>query len=100
MQSNVMSTRSAVSELARYMPIAREFSGCPEGVIIPNAIEEEGTIAVVYDSRDVPPEITITVTEERIQTVLADGVAVAIVACSDGPYLKADDILLIERVVR
>ena len=81
------------------MPVAREFSGCPEGAIIQDCVEIEDRIAVVYDSRERPPEITIKCSEKQVQTVMANGVAVAIVACAEGPRLTVDDILLVERVV-
>lgn len=87
------------SDLARHMPLAKEFSGCPEGAIIPDGVDVEDRIAVVYDSRDTPPEITIHCSGRQVQTVMANGVAVAIVACSEGPLLTVDDILLVERVV-
>ena len=57
----------------------------------------EGRIAVVYDHGDPPPEITILRTAGNVQTVLANGVAVAIVACADGPDLAAEDVMLVER---
>lgn len=85
--------------LARHIPIAKEFNGGPEGAIIPDAIEEEDRIAVIYDSRDAPPVITIKATAGQVQIVMANDVAVAIVACADGPRLTVDDILLVERVV-
>ena len=85
--------------LARHIPMAKEFSGSPEGVIIRDGLEDEDRIAVIYDSRDTPPEITIAATAGQVQIVMANGVAVAIVACADGPRLTVDDILLVERVV-
>ena len=93
------STERAGEGLARHMPVARNAGMGPEGALIPDAVEEEDRIAVVYDSRCAPPEITVTETAGRIQTVLADGVAVAIVACAGGPRLTAKDILLVERFV-
>lgn len=85
--------------LARHMPVSKEFSACPEGAIVPDGRKEEDRIAVIYDSRETPPEITIHCSERQVQTVMANGVAVAIVACADGPLLTVDDILLVERVV-
>ena len=86
--------------LARHMPLSLAWSTGPEGALIPADVEDEDMIAVVYNSGDTPPEITIAETAERVQTVLANGVAVAIVACAEGPRLTVDDILLVERYVR
>ena len=86
--------------LARHMPLSMGGGTSPEGALIPDAVEDEDKIAVVYNSGDTPPEITITETAERVQCVLANGVAVAIVACAEGPRLTVDDILLVERYIR
>ena len=60
---------------------------------------DEDRIAVVYDSGETPPEITITETAGSIQTICANGIAVAIIACAVGPRLTVDDILLVERYI-
>lgn len=98
-QSNANNIQASRGGLARHIPMSKEFSGRPEGVIIPDAIDDEDLIAVIYDSRDAPPEITISATAGHVQIVMANGVAVAIVACADGPRLRVDDILLVERIV-
>ena len=71
----------------------------PEGVVIAENEADEGQIAVIYNRGDAPPEITVTETAGKVQTVLANGVAVAIVARAEGPRLTRDDVLLIERFV-
>jgi hypothetical protein len=83
--------------LARQMPMGLAAVSGPQGALVSD--EENGgkRIAVVYDHGDPPPEITISQTAGNIQTVLANGVAVAIVACADGPDLSADDVILVER---
>ena len=85
--------------LARRMPVANTPISGPEGAIIPDVAEDEDKIAVVYDKGERPPTITITDVAGGVQTVHADGVAVAIVACADGPRLTVDDVLLVERFV-
>jgi len=54
-------------------------------------------ITVVYEHGDPPPKITVEQTARKIQTVLADGVAVAVVASADGAQVSIDDVVLIER---
>jgi hypothetical protein len=83
--------------LARQMPMGLDAAGSPQGALISSEAEGEERIAVVYDHGDTPPEITITQTAGNIQTVLADGVAIAIVACATGPRLSVDDVMLVER---
>lgn len=58
---------------------------------------ECGQIAVYYNHADRPPEITISRAAWPVQTVLADGVAVAIVAGAHEPDLRKEDVLLIAR---
>ncbi|WP_300055611.1 hypothetical protein [uncultured Roseobacter sp.] len=84
---------------AARLPVARMSCRGPEGALIPDACAEDDTIAVVYDHGAAPPKITITAVSEGIQTVHADGVAVAIVACAGGPKLTEHDVLLVERFV-
>lgn len=85
--------------LARHMPMIRDWESGPQGALIPDETDQEDRIAVVYDRGDTPPEITISMTSNNVQTVRANGVAVAVVACCDGPQLTKDDILLVERFV-
>lgn len=86
--------------LARHMPVVQ--AGCrgPEGAILPDAAKDADRIAVVYDKGDLPPEITITNIAGTVQTVHANGVAVAVVACAEGPRLTAENVVLVERFVR
>lgn len=99
MQNSRHSTTAARGGLARHMPLTSSWSNGPEGALIQDEQADEDRIAVVYDSGETPPEITITETAGSIQTICANGVAVAIIACADGPRLTVDDILLVERYV-
>ncbi len=71
----------------------------PDGALISGDPADEGRITVVYNHGDAPPEITISDTGGYAQTVLANGVAVAVVARADGTRLDASDVLLVERFV-
>ena len=82
---------------ARQMPMGLDASGCPQGALISTQADEEERIAVVYDHGETPPEITIKQTEGNIQTILANGIAIAIVACAAGPQLSVKDVVLLER---
>jgi hypothetical protein len=92
-------TTGSGNGLARGMPFLQGALHRPEGALVAGEAEEDGRIAVVYNHGDTPPEITIAETAGRVQTVMADGVAVAIVARADGPGLTTDDVLLVERFV-
>ncbi|MBW4707995.1 hypothetical protein KX928_09365 [Roseobacter sp. YSTF-M11] len=81
------------------MPLPADWSTGPEGALIPDDGTAEDKIAVVYDKGEAPPTITITDVSGSVQTVHANGIAVAIVACADGPRLTVDDVLLVERFV-
>lgn len=54
-------------------------------------------IAVVYNKIDGPPKITVREVAGSVHQVMADGVAVAVIARSDGPQPRAADVLLVER---
>ncbi|MEH6673190.1 MULTISPECIES: hypothetical protein [unclassified Sulfitobacter] len=56
-------------------------------------------IAVVYDKGQMPPRITVKQVSGSVHTVLADGIAVAVVASASRPTLNPDDVLLVERSV-
>ena len=56
-------------------------------------------IAVVYDKGQTPPRITVKQVSGSVHTVLADGIAVAVVASASRPTLNPDDVLLVERSV-
>ena len=74
-------------------------SDSPEGALLAGEEDSDGKIAVVYNHGDTPPEITIYQTGGHVQTVMANGVAVAVVARADGPRLTSKDVLLVERYV-
>lgn len=72
---------------------------CPQGILVPDAITNRDKVAVVYDKGNPPPEITIKMISGSVTSVLADGVAVAVVARAAGPALSAEDVLLVERTL-
>jgi hypothetical protein len=69
----------------------------PTGALVPDSRGEADHIAVVYDEGDAPPEITIKQVSGTVHTVLANGVAVAIVARTTGKAPRVSDVLLVER---
>ena len=71
----------------------------PWGVLVPNRQTKRDQVAVVYDRGSPPPEITIQSIAGNVQSVIADGVAVAVVAQAAGPALSPEDILLVERYI-
>lgn len=71
----------------------------PEGVFVPTSGDHSCKVAVIYARGRTPPKITILSETKGIQTVCADGVAVAVVASSEGPDLSPDDVMLVERYV-
>lgn len=71
----------------------------PEGALISGDTAEDGRIAVIYNQGETPPVITIAGSAQTVQTILANGVAVAVVANVDGPRLTANDVMLVERFV-
>lgn len=79
------------------LPLADSEAPLPQGALVPDVLQNEDQIAVVYDKGQHPPEITINRVSRSVQTVLADGVAVAVVARAMGPALLAEDVLLVER---
>jgi len=81
------------------MPVSAHRAQAPEGAILPDADEETDQIAVVYSRGENPPVVTISRISEKLQMVLADGIAVAIVASHDGNRLTPQDVLLVERFV-
>lgn len=88
-----------IDGMAQHMPISQQnVDGC-EGALIAAAGCDDGKIAVVYNHGENPPKITVSDGTGRIQTVFADGVAVAVVAQSWGPGITANDVLLVERFV-
>ncbi|MEP1766494.1 MAG: hypothetical protein ABJJ53_07610 [Sulfitobacter sp.] len=81
------------------MPRQAEGEKGPKGAIVPNIEGDDDHIAVVYDKGETPPEITIKQVSGSVHTVLANGVAVAVVARTTGSAPSPSDILLVERSV-
>lgn len=71
----------------------------PQGALVPDTLHNCDQIAVVYDKGQVPPKITIAQVSGSVHTVMADGVAVAVVARASGPAPSVDDVILVERSV-
>ncbi|MEX3315183.1 hypothetical protein [Sulfitobacter sp. PS-8MA] len=69
----------------------------PHGALVPDTRHDCDQIAVVYDKGQSPPEITIRRVSGSVHTVLADGIAVAVVARANGPAPSVQDVLLVER---
>lgn len=71
----------------------------PEGAVIGagHGGTVQSQIAVYYDHAAKPPKITISRNAGSVQTVLADGVAVAVVAGANEPELRKEDVVLIAR---
>lgn len=82
---------------ARRRPTATPEDRSPLGAIVPDGQRDDDQIAVVYDKGQKPPEITIRTTGGSVHTVLADGVAVAVVARAGGRAPRSDEVLLVER---
>ena len=78
------------------MPAAPEIAPAPHGALVPDTLHDCDQIAVVYDKGH-RPEITITQVSGTVPAVLADGVAVAVVARASGPAPLPKDVLLVER---
>lgn len=85
--------------LAARLPAFPARSETPQAAVMGGNTPEEGRIAVIYNRGERPPEITVTQQAAQVQTVHANGVAVAIVAKAEGAEITARDILLVERVV-
>lgn len=71
----------------------------PQGVLVPDTASKHDNVAVVYNKGDTPPEITVKAISGDVQTVLADGIAVAVVARASGPVISPEDVLLVERCI-
>lgn len=72
---------------------------CPQGSLVPDTLQNCDQIAVVYNKGQTPPHITVMQVSGSVHTVLADGIAVAVVASASRPTLNPDEVLLIERSV-
>lgn len=82
---------------ASLLPIGAATQPGPQGALVPDGQRDVDQIAVVYDKGQTPPEITIRTVSGSVHTVLADGVAVAVVGCASGPAPNKEDVLLVER---
>ena len=71
----------------------------PQGSFVHDIEQKCDQIAVVYDKGQTPPRITVKQVSGSVHTVLADGIAVAVVASASRPTLNPDDVLLVERSV-
>ncbi len=69
---------------ASLLPTAARSEPGPQGALVPDSMRDNDQIAVIYDKGQTPPEITIHQVSGSVHTVLADGVAVAIVASANG----------------
>lgn len=85
--------------LAQHLPLVPTCSKGPEGVFIPDENAADNKVAVIYDKGQTPPTITISDASACVQTIMANGIAVAVIACSTGPRLSSDDVLLVERFI-
>ena len=72
-------------------------AGEPHGAFVPDTNHNCDHVAVVYAKGQNPPEITIREVSGSVHTVLANGVAVAVIARASGPAVSADDVLLVEQ---
>lgn len=69
----------------------------PQGALVPDSQHEFDHIAVVYDKGKAPPRITVEQVSGMVHKVLADGVAVAVVARAEGQVPDPSEVLLVER---
>ncbi len=79
------------------MPSPQHAEREPQCAFVPDIIHNQDHLAVVYDKGQNPPEITIREVSGSVHTVLADGIAVAVIARTSGPVLSPADVLLVER---
>lgn len=87
------------SQAKSLMPVHAQCERGPQGALIPDSRGDIDHIAVVYDKGNIPPKITIKQVSGSVHTVLADGIAVAVVARTSGNAPTAADIILVERGV-
>lgn len=92
-----LSKRYEWSQAKSLMPVQAKYETGPIGALVPDGIGETDHIAVVYDKGEKPPEITIKQVSGSVHTVLANGIAVAIVARATGKAPSVSDVLLVER---
>ncbi len=99
MASSTKHPRYQWAQAKSLMPLAAQCEKGPQGALVPDTETDCDHIAVVYDRGDTPPKITIKQISGSVHSVLANGVAVAIVARSSGKALSVSDVLLVERSV-
>jgi len=88
------------SEAKSLMPAQAKDETGITGALVPDSQGETDHIAVVYDKGEVPPEITIKQISGSVHSVLADGIAVAVIARASGTAPSPEDVLLVERRVQ
>ena len=71
----------------------------PQGMLLDDGPSGAENVAVVYDRGQIPPQITVKEVSSHVHQVLADGIAVAVIARATGPAPSADDVMLVERVI-
>ena len=71
----------------------------PMGASVPDREEPYDHVAVIYPKGQTPPLITVENLSTSVQKVMANGVAIAVVARPEGPAIAPDDVLLVERVI-
>ncbi|GAA6175096.1 hypothetical protein [Sulfitobacter pacificus] len=84
---------------AGLMPGSQAKQHAPQGAFVPDTMHDCDQVAVVYNKGETPPEITIKQVSGSVHTVLADGVAVAVIARAAGPAVSPEDVLLVERSI-
>ena len=84
---------------ASLMPLTAPRQRGLQGALVADTLHDCDQIAVVYDKGETPPEITIRQVSGSVHTVLANGIAVAVVARASGPAPTAEEVLLVERSV-
>jgi hypothetical protein len=80
-----------------FLPMHADPMTGPEGAFVSDVTEEDDRVVVIYPHGNQPPKITVHNTPHGVHTVLANGVAVAVVARSNGPELDASEVVLVER---
>ena len=99
MTSPPKSSRYEWSQAKSLMPRTARYEKGPQGALIPDIDEAFDHIAVVYDEGENPPEITIKEVSGTVHTVLANGIAVAVIAKTSGKMPSVSDVVLVERKV-
>ncbi len=95
-----MSKRYEWSQAKSLMPLTAKSETGLTGALVPDQSGDDDHIAVVYDKGETPPEITIKQVSHSVHTVLANGIAVAVIARATGKAPTASDVLLVERSVQ